>query len=133
MSPDTTKRVVTVAGSVLVTGLLGYLAFALGSWGFDYRRNAQHRTRLERLLGKQPTLDQVVRGLTDEGSPLVDSPGGDAQLRRAAALRGGARAEEVLAKGARWPQTRVFVAGDMVYFIYFDQGGVMKDFTCVSR
>jgi len=26
----------------------------------------------------------------------------------------------------------VFLAADMVYFIYFDPGGVMKDFTLVT-
>jgi hypothetical protein len=26
----------------------------------------------------------------------------------------------------------VFLAADMIYFIYFDAGGVMRDFTLVS-
>lgn len=122
-----------MVGSVALTALTLYLALMLGAWGFGYRRFAAHGGRLSRLLKQTPRLDQVVEGLRNDGSPLLDSPAGPEQLRDAAARWGGARRDEVVEKGARWPQTRVFLAGDMIYFIYFDTDGVMKDFTCVSR
>jgi len=127
------RKLAIVVGSFLVTALTAYLAFLLGAWGFDTRRIGQHHGRLRRLLAQQPRLEQVVRGLEDEGTRLIASPSGESELRRVAAEHGGARAAEVVEKGTRWPRTRVFLAGDMVYFIYFDAEGVMRDFTSVSR
>lgn len=127
------RRAAFLAVAVGLTGVLAYLALILGAWGFDYRRYSQHNERLRRLLAHKPSIDQVVGGLHDEGSLLVASPEGEAALLAEAARRGGARAAEVIEKGRRWPHTRVFIAGDMVYFVYFDEAGIMRDFTCVSR
>ncbi len=46
---------------------------------------------------------------------------------------GGKKVAEVRAKAARYAQMRVYQASDMLYFVYFDESGVMRDFTCVSR
>ena len=119
--------------SAAITAAIAGLAFYLGAWAFDTKRHAIHDTRLRHLVEKGALLDQVVRGLEAEGSPLVAAPHDPAELRRAASERGRQRAPEILDKGARFAETRVFVAGDMVYFIYFDAAGVMKDYTCVSR
>ena len=127
------RRVAFLAVAVAATGVLGSVAFYLGAWGFDYRRYSQHSVRLQRLMAHQPRLDQVVGGLEDEGSRLVASPEDEASLQAEAARRGGAKAAEVRAKGRRFRHTRVFLAGDMFYFIYFDDAGIMRDFTCVSR
>jgi hypothetical protein len=127
------SRAAFLLGGVGVTGILVYFALGLGAWGFDYRRYSQHNGRLARLLAKQPQLAQVVAGLQDEGSRLVAAPEGETSLQVEAARSGGAKAGEVLEKGRRWPRTRVFLAGDMIYFIYFDEAGRMRDFTCVSR
>ena len=43
------------------------------------------------------------------------------------------KAAEIREKGARHAETRVYQAGDMLYFVYFDAAGLMRDFTCVSR
>lgn len=127
------KRFVIIAGSLLVTGLLLTLALLLGNAGFNARRFTQHENRLRKLLPHQPTLEQVVRGLQDEGTPLLASAGSVEELRAVAQQRGRARQAEILEKGRRFPQVRVFLAADMIYFIYFDGDGVMRDFTCVSR
>jgi hypothetical protein len=127
------KRLAMVAGSLAATLLACYAAFLLGSWGFDARRFAQHQGRLQRLLAQAPRLDQVVQGLENEGSPLLAAPDGEREVRRMAIERGGLKSKEILEKGRQWPKTRVFAAGDMVYFLYFDGEGVMRDFTCVSR
>ena len=110
-----------------------YLALILGAWGFDFRRTSQHEGRLRRLVQQQPTLDRVVRGLADDGSPLIESPDGPAALEAVASRHGGAKAGEVRAKGRRWPTTRVFRAGDMIYFLYFDGDDVLRDYTWVTR
>jgi hypothetical protein len=127
------KRLAVVAGSVAGSLLACYAAFLLGSWGFDARRFAQHQGRLQRLLAQAPRLDQVVQGLETEGSPLLAAPKDGRELRQVALERGGPKRQEILEKGRQWPQTRVFAAADMVYFLYFDGEGVMRDFTCVSR
>jgi len=127
------KKLLIVLGSFAATALAAYLAFLLGAVGFDTRRFMQHEGRLRRLLAQQPKLEQVVQGLEAEGSRLLAAPAKEADLRRVATELGGPRAKEIIEKGTRWPQTRVFLAADMVYFIYFDADGVMRDFTCVSR
>jgi outer membrane lipopolysaccharide assembly protein LptE/RlpB len=126
------RRALILGGSLLVTVALFAVAFVLGAQYFKLRRFATHETRLQRLLPQEPTIEQITVGLHDEGSTLVDAPEGDAALRKATARWGDQKREEILAKGRRWPTTRVFLAGDMVYFIFFDSQGVMKDFTCVS-
>lgn len=127
------RRAAFLALAVAVTAVLGGLALWLGAWGFDYRRGSLHYGRLERLLERKPHLDQVVQALRDEGSPLVAAPEDQGALRAEAAHRAGSRASEVIEKSRRYRHTRVFLAADMVYFIYFDDAGVMRDFTCVSR
>jgi hypothetical protein len=67
-----------------------------------------------------------------ENSPLLGSPADDRALRDAATRWGRERQGEVVAKGRRWPQTRVFRAGDMIYFLYFDEKGVLRDYLYVS-
>lgn len=121
------------AASVAITAALAALALYLGAWAYDTKRFSTHDTRLRHLVEKGALLDQVLRGLEAEGSPLLFAPKSPEELSRAAAERGRKKVPEILEKGGRWPETRVFVASDMVYFIYFDAAGVMKDYTCVSR
>jgi hypothetical protein len=127
------RRAWIIAGALVASGLALYLALFLGAWGFDFRRISQHDGRLRRLVQQQPTLARVVQGLEDEGSPLIDSPDGPAALEAVANRYGGAKAGEVRTKGSRWPTTRVFRAADMIYFLYFDRDGVLRDYTWVSR
>lgn len=127
------ERALTIAASLLVTALLGLLAFGLGSWGFGFRRYSIHQGRLERMQKLRPVMEQVVAGLAAEGSLLVASADGPAELRRLAERLAPGRAAEVVDKGRRHGRTRVFAAADMLYFIYFDREGVMRDFTCVGR
>jgi len=126
------KRGWIFAGALLLTGLACALAFWLGAWSFDFRRYSQHEGRLRRLVLQEPTRDRVERGLADEGSPLIEAPEGPAALEKVARSLGGRKAGEVLTKGRRWPTTRVFRAGDMLYFLYFDRDDVLRDYTCVS-
>jgi hypothetical protein len=128
IDPERRKRVVIVTGSLAVTALFAWLAFMLGTWGFEARNYVQHQQRLRNLVAKKPRLEQVVQALTEEGSPPVASPASEAELARLAREKGGARAAEILEKGRRWPQTRVFRAGSMLYFLFFDADGVLRDY-----
>jgi hypothetical protein len=126
------KRGYVLAGAAVLTaaGLAG--ALWLGSWAFEVRRFATHNGRLERLLAKKPALDLVVQALEEEGTPLVAQADSEADVLVIAGRLGGDKRAEVVAKGKRWPRTRVFRAADMRYFIYFDEEGMMRGFTCVG-
>ena len=127
------KRVWIIGGALAVT--LGTLAVALwlGAASFDARRYDQHRRRLAKVMREQPTAERLTRGLEAEGSRLVATAGSTDEKEQAAAARGGALAGEIRQKAARQAELRVYEAGDMLYFVYFDGEGVMRDFTCVSR
>ena len=127
------KRFWIMAGALAVT--LGALALAmvLGSASFDFRRYTVHRQRMQKVLREQPTADRLTRGLADEGTVLLAVLRSREDVGREASARGGKKAAEVREKAARHAETRVYQASDMLYFVYFDADGVMRDFTCVSR
>jgi hypothetical protein len=127
------KRIWIVVGALAVT--LGTLAVAfwLGAASFDARRYDQHRGRLAKVMREQPSADRLTRGLEAEGTRLVAIATTAEEKERAAAARGGPLAAEIRRKAALQPELRVFQAGDMLYYVYFDREGVMRDFTCVSR
>jgi hypothetical protein len=127
------KRFWILAAALAVT--LGALALAmvLGSASFDFRRYTVHQRRMQKVLGEQPTADRLTRGLADEGTALLAVARTREEVDREAFARGGKRVAEVREKGARHAETRVYQAGDMLYFVFFDATGVMRDFTCVSR
>lgn len=127
------NRAAILTASVAITVGVAYLAFLLGAWGFNTRRYGQHEGRLRKLLLASPRLEQVVQAFEEEGSPLVAAPAGPRELEKVAAELAGPQARLVVEKGARWPQTRVFAAGDMLYFVFFDEAGVMRDFAFVTR
>ncbi len=126
------KRVWMFAGALAVTLGALVLAMLLGSASFDYRRFSQHEGRLRRVMREAPTADRLTRGLQDEGTPLLAAPAGPAETEKVIAARGGNKTAELRRQAARYPQLRVYRAADMLYFIWFDADGVMRDFTCVS-
>jgi len=127
------KRFWILAGAAVVT--LGALALAmlLGSASFDFRRYSQHQGRLQKVMRERPTADRLTQGLADEGTVLLAVATTRGEVDHEAAARGGKKAAEIREKGGRHAQTRVYQTADMLYFIYFDTAGVMRDFTCVSR
>jgi len=126
------RRGVIVGGSLAFTGGAFTLALVLGAFSFEARRAASHRRRLDRMLQQTPLLEQVTAGLADDGSPLIAAPQDGGALEQAVRRWGSDRAEEIRSKARRWPITRVFQAGDMVYFIFFDASQRMRDFTYVN-
>ena len=109
------------------------VAFWLGAASFDARRYDQHRRRLAKVLREHPTADRLTRGLEAEGTRLVAIAATGEEKERIAAARGGPLASEIRQKAAAQPELRVYEAGDMLYFVYFDRESEMRDFTCVSR
>jgi hypothetical protein len=126
------KRPLILLAAAAVTAVLASLALMLGDIGFETRRFSLHEGRLQRLLALQPRADQVTDALAGENARLLGVAQDGASAAALARRYGGARQAEIEAKAARWPQLRVFLAADMIYFIYFDPAGVMKDFTLVT-
>jgi hypothetical protein len=126
------KRAVIIAASLVVAVCLFLLAFLLGARYFNFRRHHVHETRLQRMLVKNPTLDQVTEGLRNEGSLLIEAPRDARELEPVVQRLGGEKKDEILEKGRSWETTRVFRAGDMLYFLFFDGNGVLRDFSFVS-
>ncbi len=127
------RRAVFVAGSVLITVVLLVLAIWLGTLAYWLRLTSMHEGRLRNLNAKKPKIEAVVAAFEAEKSPLVAAPQDAAQLGRAAAVHGARRQAEIVVKGQQWPTARVFQAGEVSYFIFFDGEGVMRDFLCVRR
>ena len=126
------KRPLILLGAAAITAILATLALLLGDIGFETRRFSLHEGRLRRLLAQQPRADQVTQALAAEKARLLGVAEDSAGAAALAGRYGGTRQEEIRAKAARWPQVRVFLAADMIYFIYFDSAGVMKDLTLVT-
>jgi hypothetical protein len=127
------RRAMFVAGSVLITCAILIVAIWLGTVAYWLRLVSMHEGRLRNLSAKRPTVETVAAAFAAEKSALVASPQDAAELSQAAALHGSRRLADILAKGQQWPTARVFQAGEVSYFIFFDSGGVMRDFVCVRR
>ena len=120
----------TLGLALAVAGLV--TARILEAFGFHVRRTTLHERRLQGVLNQEPTLYQVVEGLKGK-APLIASPQGEKELARWVAKWGDEKKDEILEKGRRWPITRIFDAGDMIYFIYFDEEKIMRDFAYISN
>lgn len=108
------------------------LAFSLGSWGFRHRRLSLHVGRLQRLLEQRPAADRVEAGLEAEGTRLVGQAARLSELRTLAERWAPRQAGAILEKGAHAAETRMFRAGEILYVIFFDEDGAMRDFVCVD-
>jgi hypothetical protein len=126
------SRPVVIAGSIVLASLALYGAFWLGAWAFDVRRFTTHNSRLRRLVEQHPSMDRVTQGLQDEGSRLVAAPATEDELKRVVAERGKDRGPAILEKGRRYAKTRVHLAGDVVYFLFYDDKDVLRDYVFVS-
>ena len=131
--PGRGRLVLFAVAAAVATGVILAAALLLGAWGFNFRRHAQHQARLSRLVQRKPTLQQVDAAFRAEGTELLAAPESSDALARDVTTWGHARQEQVLARARQWKTTRVYLAGDMVYFVFFDEQAVLRDFACVSK
>lgn len=129
LKPNRRALVLGFAATVTVGGL--GTALYLGKVGYDVRRNKMHDSRLKNILVQTPTVYQVTEGLKEK-APLALVVEGRVDLEQALSQWGADKAGEIRDKAQAWPQLRVYAAGDMMYFIYFDDGNVMRDYVYVS-
>jgi hypothetical protein len=122
---DRLKRLVIVAGSVGVTALVGGTALMLGNWGFGQRQESMHAGRLERLLKRAPTREQVDIGLREEGARFLGSARTSAELERLSESHWTKPDNQAPAGHPEWSEARVYGTGRFVYVLYFDATGVL--------
>lgn len=129
--PPPRRRVLmmVVASLLTVGGVLA--AFLLGTLGYNIRRSSMHEARLRRILVQTPTVYQVTEGLKEK-APLAAIVASEKELEDALERWGGDRKAEILEKSRRWEQLRIYAAGDMMYFIFFDSKNIMRDYVFVS-
>ena len=126
------KRVAIALGVAAAVAIAGLgTALYLGKLGYDVRRKNLHDTRLRRILVQTPTVYQVTEGLKEK-APLVAIVESDEDLERAVSTWASDRVEDIMGKARQWPQLRLYAAGDMIYFIYFDETNIMRDYVYVS-
>lgn len=119
-----------IAATVTIGGLGG--ALYVGTLGYDVRRSHMHEARLKNILSQTPTVYQVTEGLKEK-APLALVVKEKTDLEKAVTRWGADKVAEIRDKAGSWPQLRVYEAGDMVYFIFYDDGDIMRDFVYVSR
>ena len=129
LKPNRRAMVLGFAAAVAIGGLGA--ALYVGNLGYDVRRNNMHHSRLKNILVQTPTVYQVTEGLKEK-APLALVVEGRVDLEQAVSRWGADKANEIRDKAGEWPQLRVYTAGDMMYFIYFDEGNVMRDYVYVS-
>ena len=120
---------VTIGLALAAAGLV--VALILGVYGYQIRRTTLHESRLQGVLDQEPTLYQVVEGLKEK-APLIAAPEGKEELAQWVSKWGDQKRDEILTKGRTWPIVRIFDAGDMFYFIYFDEQEIMRDFVYIG-
>ena len=129
LKPKRRAVVLGFAAAVTIGGLGA--ALYVGRLGYDVRRNNMHDSRLKNILVQTPTVYQVTEGLKEK-APLALVVEGQVDLEQALSQWGADKVDEIRDKAGDWPQLRVYAAGDMMYFIYFDEGNVMRDYVYVS-
>jgi hypothetical protein len=132
LEPASARRQAFTWGTALVVTVGGLAtALVLGTIGYDVRRSSMHEARLKGILIQTPTVYQVTEGLKEK-APLAAIVDSDETLRSAVERWGGAEVASITEKAVRWPQLRVYSAGDMMYFIFFDAEDIMRDYVYVS-
>ena len=130
-APDHLRTVAILAVSAGVTVAILVSVLSIGSWAYDHRRYSLHDGRLRRLVEQHPSWPRTEAGLRSEHGATLDAPREEDAFRRFAAGWSKARAEEIVAKRRRFPDVRVLAVRDMVYFLYVDDAGLLRDYVLV--
>jgi hypothetical protein len=104
---------------------------AHGCDAYHQREIGRHRDTLQRLLERKPTVAQVEAALGL--APYRVAKPKDAKELAGIWTNPLNSATEVEQKVGKWSETRIYLKSPMVYFVYFDAQGVMRDFSCLSN
>jgi uncharacterized caspase-like protein len=104
---------------------------AHGCDAYHRREIAHHQDTLQRLVERKPTVAQVEAALGL--APYRVAKPGDPKELASIWTNPLNSATEVEHKVSQWSETRIYLKSAMVYFVYFDAQGVMRDFSCLSN
>lgn len=124
------SKVSAVAALTFIAVFVLVHALFVGAQQYQRQELEQHRQYLRVLLARNPSVAQVETAIGDE--PLrVAMPTDAASISR---VWTDPRNDptEIEAKVRKWPQTRIYRKSPMIYLIYFDSQGVMRDFSCLA-
>jgi hypothetical protein len=103
---------------------------AQGCEGYQRRQVERHQETLQKLLERKPTVAQVE---SEMGLPYRVAGPPDAKELAGIWTNPLNSPAEVEEKVGRWPETRIYLKSPMVYFVYFDAEGLMRDYSCLSN
>ena len=119
-------QITAIAGSAIVL-----VVSLIGCESYHRQEIEKHRGQLQVLLGRNPSVAEVDAHMRTAPYRIVGP--GDAKELAGMWTNPLNSPAEVENKMTKWPQTRIYLKSPMVYFIYFDNNGVMRDFSCLSN
>jgi hypothetical protein len=130
MGGSSRKVSLVVSLAVASIGVLaGALVLAINA--YHAREMREHREVLQKFLDRHPSVSQLEAEVDWEFYRAARPT----DARELSTLWDSARnsPRETEEKISKWPDTRVYLNRGMVYFIYFDSHGVMRDFSILSN
>ena len=122
-----TRLFLFAAGGLFIASAMAALAFGLGSWAYQYRRLSLHEGRVRRMVEQHPKVSQVRAALQAEGARETYVPRAD-ERGPLIAFMPPRKEAEIEAKMGRYPTLFLFeVEGGMIYALFFDSAGVLRD------
>jgi hypothetical protein len=127
------KRFWILGGALAVSLVTVAVALFLGRLAFDYHRRLEHEDLLREVVARKWTAARLTQWLEHvKGAPLLAVLESPADVEREVLTRGREKAAEIREKAGHHAHVRIYEAADMLYFIYFDDDDVIRDFTCVD-
>lgn len=117
---------------MLIRLVLIALATMVSACDFVWERDSKlHREQLELLLKQKASVKEVDQAARIE--PTIVVTPSDASKLAGMWTNPRNSPAEVREKVGRWPQTRVYMKSSVVWFVYFDAAGVMRDYSLLSN
>jgi hypothetical protein len=116
--------------ALLLVPICGLLFFKLSSDWYHKTELEEHRRYLHSLLARQLTVSQLESELGIQPLRIVGAA--DAEAISQIWTNPLNSPAEIVAKVTKWPETRFYRKSPMVYLIYFDANGRMRDFSCLA-
>jgi (p)ppGpp synthase/HD superfamily hydrolase len=123
-------KVAVAVTLVSVGALILVRMLSIGAQWYQRKELDEHRRYLEALLARKLSISQVEAELREEPIRVVKPA--DATSISQVWTDPRNSAAEVEAKVSKWPETRIYRKSPMIYFIYFDSEGQMRDFSCLA-
>jgi len=123
-------KVAAIAALAAIAVVVLVRVLFVGAQRYQRQEFDEHRRYLQALLAKNPSVAQVETAIGEEPIRVVTPADATAISHVWTDSRNDPA--EIEAKVSKWLETRVYRKSPMLYFIYFDSQGVMRDFSCLT-